>query len=1330
MVTQAFNTLSQTPAIFRINLNSATSGVFDVTLSLTTGVNGGSDDPVVTVGPFPFVTAYLPTYNNSLAHFFGEPISSATGELYAPPVPPDLALGGPLPLNFERYYASQTLASGIVTRIGNNWMHNFEWLLSLNGSQATVTQYGAKTITFNQSAGNWMLAYPDQFGYQFVSPSANTYQFLDPRTNLIYTFSGTGSTVGNTSIQDRNGNTLTIALPSNGSSQVTDGLGRSLTLTYDSNNRLMKVADQTGRFVSYGYTGNDLTQFTNANGKMETYTYTTAGSEIGLMTSAPLPLGNKPQSQTWDQNARVVTQTDSLGNMATMTYDQPPGSAAYKDPTGVSTTDTSENYSDFLTYTDPDAHMLSVAYDSTGRRNSVTDRMGNNISMTFHVPSGYVASVTNANGNTTTNTWQPQVSGPFTFYVLTKVLYADGTSTSYTYDPSGNVLTATDQAGKVTKYTYNSRGQELTETDPVGRVAKSTYNADGTLASFTDAAGNMTTYGYDALKRGNLITFPDGTTQSTTYDNLDHVVASGRGSGNGTTYTFNDNGKLQSTSNGSGSPSTTTYDTNDHILKETDGLGASTSYVYNQLGLNKSITTPLGLTYTFNYDAHHRLSGWLDPSGNGLSFGYDKEDAPATVTDALSRKILFTADPLGLLTQVTTPLGENYSIIRDKLQQVTSVTDPSGIATSATYDPRGLVNGISVGGLSSTFLRDDSGLFTGVTDPNGKYWTYGYDTGGRLSTRTDPLARSTAYSYDVLDRLIGAQMPIGSVAFTLNSGGDILRRLYSDGTDLNYTYGGGSLTAAPGLMLSYNAEHQITGSNGLDITVDADGRAISITYAVGKTVNYTYTPVGLLGSVTDWIGGSTTFTYDAAHQLILMKRPNGLGTAYTYDPDGNLASITEDAGSSIMVQRNAAGKVLSETRTQPQFPMLASGMLPLAFDAADQVAGFNYDALGRLNADFLRTYQWDLASRLTSYSGVDGAATATYDGLGYRTSQTSSAGVRNFIWDYSTSIPSLATVQNGSADYRYYVYEPSGSLLYSIDAATNARHFYHFDEYGSTVLLTNETGGITDSYGISPYGETVTQNGSTDNPFTWLGQWGVMQEGSTSLYYMRSRFYDSATARFLSPTPVWSADPQRVNPYQYGLANPLAFADPTGLAATGFDPFAGQTQRGSASLNWYGNAGPSLRDYIPGPASYEVLSGYRDSGSYNTTATLAFERRSSATLTPLQSGWGSNWGCGPAVFVGVQRFISGYAQITYRPKPDWMLQGYGARIPQTGQYFALPVVAADLFSGAIKTIQIPTSPRNEGGARATLGGPPYGPDNPLPPPPGNFLDDELTKPAF
>ena len=89
------------------------------------------------------------------------------------------------------------------------------------------------------------------------------------------------------------------------------------------------------------------------------------------------------------------------------------------------------------------------------------------------------------------------------------------------------------------------------------------------------------------------------------------------------------------------------------------------------------------------------------------------------------------------------------------------------------------------------------------------------------------------------------------------------------------------------------------------------------------------------------------------------------------------------------------------------------------------------------------------------------------------------------------------------------------------------------------MLLTDSTGAVTDTYAISIYGDTVTQTGSTANPFTWQGKFGVMREGATSMYYLRARYYDSAPARFLSRDPLSSSDPRRINPYPFVSGNPM-----------------------------------------------------------------------------------------------------------------------------------------------------------------------------------------------
>jgi RHS repeat-associated protein len=287
-----------------------------------------------------------------------------------------------------------------------------------------------------------------------------------------------------------------------------------------------------------------------------------------------------------------------------------------------------------------------------------------------------------------------------------------------------------------------------------------------------------------------------------------------------------------------------------------------------------------------------------------------------------------------------------------------------------------------------------------------------------------------------------------------------------------------------------------------------------------------------------------------------MTRSNGVVTSYTYDQDSRIASITDAAGAttlaSIVLSRDAIGRATSAARFIPQEAALASSSTSsVSFGAANEISGATYDARGRLTNDNSgATYQWSASSRLLSYARPDGSASAiTYDGLGQRISRTSGGTTQNYVVDYATGLPSVAIIESGGSPLTYYVYTGEGSLLYSVDATSGAHRFYAYDDTGSTTFLTNDAGTITDTYGISPYGDVVTAGpgNSTANPFTWQGQMGVMQDAGTKLYYARFRYYDSGTARFLSRDPLFSPAPREVNPYQYAAGDPVANGDPMGL---------------------------------------------------------------------------------------------------------------------------------------------------------------------------------------
>ncbi len=175
-----------------------------------------------------------------------DPVNTYTGELFQQ-YDPDINLGGPMPLYFARYYASGFEQVGIFAHMGDNWRHNFDWSLLLIGSNINIVNHRGRTIQFTWNGAKWNLAGKTDVVYQ-LSENAGIYTLLDPRSQRFYVFNIPGNL---TSISDGKGNIHSLIYNTGRLSQVADGLGRVLNLSYADSSHLTSVNDGLGRSVIY-----------------------------------------------------------------------------------------------------------------------------------------------------------------------------------------------------------------------------------------------------------------------------------------------------------------------------------------------------------------------------------------------------------------------------------------------------------------------------------------------------------------------------------------------------------------------------------------------------------------------------------------------------------------------------------------------------------------------------------------------------------------------------------------------------------------------------------------------------------------------------------------------------------------------------------------------------------------------------------------------------------------------------------------------------------------------------------------------------------------------
>ena len=109
---------------------------------------------------------------------------------------------------------------------------------------------------------------------------------------------------------------------------------------------------------------------------------------------------------------------------------------------------------------------------------------------------------------------------------------------------------------------------------------------------------------------------------------------------------------------------------------------------------------------------------------------------------------------------------------------------------------------------------------------------------------------------------------------------------------------------------------------------------------------------------------------------------------------------------------------------------------------------------------------------------------------------------------------------------------------------------YQYDGLGSTRVLSDSTGNVSDEYFYDAFGVELARTGNTENDYLFTGE---QYDAGLGNYYLRARYYDQGVGRF-TQQDTWMGrvgEPITLNKYVYANSDAVNYTDPTGNFAGG-----------------------------------------------------------------------------------------------------------------------------------------------------------------------------------
>ena len=812
----------------------------------------------------------------------GDPVDLSSGLLVVGKT--DIAFGGARgQVAIQRTY--RTL-SGSPGPFGVGTNHNYGYLLDTSnfirgtGTFLTLVTPDGNQFQFAQQGQAFINStIPTFAGAVITNPSSGTYNLrLKNGTALRFQISNQGALLAFlNAITDANGNTTTL-VRGNASqpiqiTQVTDAVGRSLNLSYDNFNRILSITDPIGRTVQYTYNSQGtLSTVTDLAGGVTRYAYD-SNNRITAITDAR---GITYLQNSYDANGRVIQQTAADGGITKFDYTLL-NPLVPTSPVLVTVV------------TDPLGNRTQYHFNPQGFPIDITDALGEKAIFTLDPGTNKVLSTTDPLNRTTTYTYD--TSGNMTSATLLAGT-PDSVTSFYTYDPTFNRITSTtDPLGHVTSFTYDSSGNVIRITDPLKHQLRFAYDSNGELSSTTDALGNVTQFSY---LNGDMIriTDPLGRVTSRETDAVGRLISLTNSLQQTTHFQYDALNKTTKVSDSLSNATLFSYDPNENVLAVTDANQHATSFTYDGLDRIATRTDPLGHSESYQYDLGGNPIQFTDRRGVVTKYTYDPLNRRILTSFGSESSINFSYDAGSRLVQAVDSSAGTITRSYDGLDQLISEVTAQG-SVGYSYDAAGRRTGMSVSGQSPvSYSFDDAGRLAQMVQGSNTV-SFSFDADDRTSTVTLPNGIVVNYTYDAASQLTAINYQLAG-----NALGNLTYSYDLSGRGITSVGGSFARTGLPSPLsaTSYNANNQLDQFGSSNLTYDANGNLTS-----DGVNSYTWNARNQLVSMSGAIAAS--FQYDAFDRRISKIIANQ-ATGYVYD---GLIAVQELSGGTPSANMLAGG---------------------------------------------------------------------------------------------------------------------------------------------------------------------------------------------------------------------------------------------------------------------------------------------------------------------------------------------------------------------------------------------------------------------------------------